>query len=123
MSIPSIIKPNILLYLKKKGLSEYEFYKRSGITRGALKNRSGMSESNILRFLDFEPEINLQWLFSGSGKMLKNTHDKVSITEDSSEYYNNMNGQGFSDISSNNKEFIQSDDSMAPTLLRGDKLF
>lgn len=67
----SQIKRNILLYLSKKGVSDYEFYKKSGITRGILSQNNGISEDNIARFLAYAPEVNPTWLLTGEGSMLR----------------------------------------------------
>lgn len=67
----SQIKQNILLYLRIKGVSEYRFYKESGITRGILQQPNGISEENISRFLDYANDINIEWLLTGRGEMLK----------------------------------------------------
>lgn len=76
----SQIKQNILLYLRVKGVSEYRFYKDSGITRGVLQQPNGISEENLSRFLDYAEDINSEWLLTGRGEMLKTN----CITDDSS---------------------------------------
>lgn len=67
----SPIKQNILLYLTRKGVTPYEFYKKSGVTRGILTQNNGINEDNLARFLAFAPDINLSWLLTGEGDMLK----------------------------------------------------
>ena len=74
----SPIKQKILLYLTKKGVSEYEFYKKSGITRGILAQNNGISEDNLARFLAYAPEVNEQWLLTGNGEMLKDDKREVA---------------------------------------------
>lgn len=68
----SPIKQNILLYLNKKGITPYEFYKKSGVTRGVLQQNTGISEDNIAKFLAFAPDINVKWLITGKGAMVEN---------------------------------------------------
>ncbi len=68
----SPIKQNILLYLASKKVTPYEFYKISGVTRGILQQANGISEDNIARFLAYAPDINIEWLITGKGDMLKN---------------------------------------------------
>ena len=70
----SQIKRNISLYLHKKGVSDYEFYKKSGITRGILSQSNGISEDNISRFLAYAPDVNVVWLLTGEGEMLRTEH-------------------------------------------------
>lgn len=67
----SPIKQKILLYLEKKGITQYEFYKNTGVTRGVLGQNNGISEENLSRFLAYYKDINLEWLFTGSGTMIK----------------------------------------------------
>lgn len=66
----SPIKQNILRYLAQKGVSAYEFYKESGVTRGILQQNNGISEDNIARFLAYAPDVNIEWLITGEGTML-----------------------------------------------------
>lgn len=68
----SQIKQNISLYLASKGVSDYEYYKKSGTTRGILGQNNGISEENIARFLAYAPDVNAEWLLTGTGSMLKN---------------------------------------------------
>lgn len=67
----SLVKQNISLYLAKKGVSDYEYYKQSGTTRGILGQNNGISEENIARFLAYAPDVNHEWLLTGHGSMLK----------------------------------------------------
>lgn len=70
----SQIKQNILLYLDNMKISEYKFYKESGITRGILRQNNGISEENIARFLAYAPDVDAHWLLTGKGEMLKTKH-------------------------------------------------
>lgn len=90
----SQIKQNILLYLSKKGISPYDFYKKSGVTRGVLSQNNGISEDNLARFLAYFPEVNANWLVSGTGSMVKTSNkqepeiipfDKGGIKQDVSD--------------------------------------
>lgn len=76
----SLIKRKILFYLDCKGISKYEFYKNSSISRSTLDKDSGMSEDNIAKFIAYEPNINLEWLFNSNNDlttngMLKNSYE------------------------------------------------
>lgn len=68
----SPIKQKILLYLDKKGITPYDFYKKSGVTRGVLGQNNGISEDNLTRFLAYASDVNVQWLMTGKGDMLCN---------------------------------------------------
>lgn len=74
----SQIKQNILFYLDKLGISQYEFYKNSGITRGILSQNNGISEENIARFLAYAEDINIEWLLTGKGEMFKNKYSQCN---------------------------------------------
>ncbi len=67
----SPIKQRILLFLAQKGITQYEFYKSTGVTRGVLAQNNGISEENISRFLAYFPDISIEWLMTGVGSMLK----------------------------------------------------
>lgn len=77
----SQIKQNILQYLRSKGISEYRFYKDSGVTRGVLQQPNGISEDNLSRFLAYASDVNSDWLLTGNGNMFK-THSIVASSED-----------------------------------------
>lgn len=76
----SPIKQNILLYLEKTGVSPYEFYKKSGVTRGILAQNNGISEDNIARFLAYAPEVSPEWLLTGKGRMLREEEESPEMT-------------------------------------------
>lgn len=81
----SPIKQNILLYLAQKGVSPYEFYKESGVTRGILQQNNGISEDNIARFLAYAPDVSVEWLITGRGEMLSTMQEKKQEKSDSEE--------------------------------------
>ena len=43
----SPIKQRMLLFLAEKGMTQYEFYKNTGVTRGVLAQNNGISEDII----------------------------------------------------------------------------
>lgn len=67
----SIIKKRILQYLEFKGISKYEFYQKTGVSNGVLSQKNGLSEDNIMKLLSYYRDININWLISGEGEMLK----------------------------------------------------
>lgn len=67
----SPIKERILQYLEYKGISEYAFYKESGVSRSTLKQGTGISEDNIAKFISYALDISPAWLIIGEGEMLK----------------------------------------------------
>ena len=67
----SIVKQNILQIIEIKGLTKYDFYKKTRITRGVLDQNNGMSEDNIARFLAYFTDIDANWLLTGEGSMYR----------------------------------------------------
>lgn len=67
----SIVKQNILQIIEIKGLTKYDFYKKTRITRGVLDQNNGMSEENIARFLAYFTDIDANWLLTGEGSMYR----------------------------------------------------
>lgn len=77
----SPIKERILQYIDYMNVSKYKFYKDSGITRGVLDKESGISEENISKFIAYAPDINLQWLLTGTGSMSKTKSEEKTNKE------------------------------------------
>lgn len=67
----SPIKARILYYLDYMAISRYSFYKETGITRGVLDQNNGISEENLMKFLDYAQDISPIWLLTGEGDMFK----------------------------------------------------
>lgn len=100
----SPIKQKILLYLTKKGISAYEFYKNSGVTRGVLSQNNGITEENIARFLAYAPDVRSEWLLTGEGAMLKDKNVPAKVSYDPSvgaPYYDVDFIGGFNEIFNN----------------------
>ena len=99
----SPIKQNILLYLAKKGVSLYKFYKDSGVTRGILQQNNAISEDNITRFLAYAPDVSVEWLITGRGEMLSTMQEKKQENSDLVEKipevsYNSAIGKPYYDV-------------------------
>lgn len=69
----SPIKKRILQAIDLKNITKYEFYKKSGITRGILDQNNGISEENIARLLEYMPDINANWLLTGKEPIFSNS--------------------------------------------------
>ena len=59
----SPIKRKILLFLSENGISQYDFYRKTGITRGILGQNNGISEDNMARFLAAYPQVSVELFF------------------------------------------------------------
>ncbi|MBS1535343.1 MAG: helix-turn-helix transcriptional regulator [Bacteroidetes bacterium] len=87
MQEKSIIKQNILRYLDFKGITPYKCYQETGITRGVLTQNNGMSEENTSKFLAYYTDVNIEWLLTGNGEMIKSTMN--FLRDPSASYFKN----------------------------------
>jgi len=81
----SSIKKRIIEYIDSKHLTEYEFCKKSGVTQGILKRKTGISEDNITKFIKYFPEVDVNWLITGNKKEIPQSikeHNKPSLLPD-----------------------------------------
>lgn len=74
----SPIKRKILTFLSEMGISQYDFYRKTGITRGILSQNNGISEENIARFLAVYPQVSAEWLLTGRGNMLREEAEQLA---------------------------------------------
>jgi transcriptional regulator with XRE-family HTH domain len=74
----SIFKARILEYLDSKGISKYECYQKTGMSRSVLSQPNGMTEDNVLKFLAVYKDINVEWFLTGVGSMLQKPNVKNS---------------------------------------------
>lgn len=81
----SVIKERIIQYIEYKGDNRAQFYKKSGVTNGILSQSNGVTEDTLMKFLNFYTDINLEWLFFGTGEKEKNSTPTIKIT-DANEY-------------------------------------
>lgn len=79
----SPIKQRMLLFLAEKGVTQYEFYKNTGVTRGVLAQNNGISENNISRFLAYFPDVSVEWLITGNGEMFDDVQKPMAKHSDS----------------------------------------
>lgn len=74
----SPIKRKILTFLSEMSISQYDFYRKTGITRGILSQNNGISEENIARFLAVYPQVSAEWLLTGRGNMLREEAEQLA---------------------------------------------
>ncbi len=68
----SSIKQRILLFVDSLNISKRKFYEKTGISRGTLESKTGITEDIMAKFIAKYPNINLQWLIKGEGEMVNN---------------------------------------------------
>lgn len=66
-----MIQERILQYLEYKGVSKYKFYQKTGLSNGFLDKNSSIGSEKCEIICSCYPDINLEWLITGKGKMLK----------------------------------------------------
>ena len=54
------------------GISKRDFYSKIGVSRGTLESGTGITEDVMAKFIATYSEININWLITGEGTMLKN---------------------------------------------------
>jgi len=61
----SIIKKRILEFLDSKGITKYKCYQETGMSRGVLGQKNGISEENLIKFLKKYPDADPKWITLG----------------------------------------------------------
>lgn len=80
------MKERILQFIEYKRLSKNKFYKETGLSNGILDKQGGVSSDSLEKIYYVYPEINLDWLLTGKGEMLKKeglvqqAHNNISST-------------------------------------------
>lgn len=64
-------KDRILEFLSNQKISKNKFYSETGIANGTLDKKSGVTGDTIRKIHTAYPKINLEWLISGQGDMIK----------------------------------------------------
>lgn len=65
------LKERILIFLKQENICKNQFYKKTGIANGTLDKKSGITGDSIAKINNAYPNLNLEWLISGKGSILK----------------------------------------------------
>lgn len=63
-------KERILQYIDAKGITQYAFSKKTGLSNGFLKAGSSLSVDNLLIISKVFSDLNLEWVICGEGNML-----------------------------------------------------
>lgn len=79
----SPIKQRILQFSATLGVSKRDFYSKIGVSRGTLESNTGITEDVMAKFIANYPDVDISWLITGEGDMLKSKHaeePKVEVT-------------------------------------------
>ena len=71
-------KERFIEYLKIKGIGQTSFEESAGLSRGAISQKSGFSANSIEKIAIACPDLNLDWLITGNGEMLKSEASTIS---------------------------------------------
>ncbi len=74
------INDRIKKYLEFKGLSQQKFYKQTGLSNGSLSSKN-MRADNIEIVVSTYGDLNLYWLITGKGSMLKEPEKEKTVQE------------------------------------------
>lgn len=100
-------KSNLLEYLRFKGIKKTEFYRTTGLSNGFLDKNQNISSDNIETIISNYTDIDLHWLITGKGEMLKDNSKSTSLPEVNFEYkgapYYNVDFIGGFDLVLNNQ--------------------
>lgn len=66
-----MIKKRIIQYLDLKGISKYKFYKLTDFSNGFLDKDGNIGSDKCEKIYYLFPDIDLNWLITGKGEMLK----------------------------------------------------
>lgn len=75
-------KERFIEYLKIKGVGQTSFEESSGLSRGAISQKSGFSANSIEKIAIACPDLNLEWLITGKGSMLKSDSSSIPVNND-----------------------------------------
>ncbi|MBK5721855.1 hypothetical protein JGH11_13325 [Dysgonomonas sp. Marseille-P4677] len=66
-------KERIIQFIEKEGISKNKFYTQTGISNGTLDKKSGITGDTIFKISKAYPDLNLEWLITGEGEMMKSS--------------------------------------------------
>lgn len=76
-------KERFIEYLKIKGIGQTFFEESSGLSRGSISQKSGFSANSIEKIAIACPDLNLEWLITGKGNILKESGDVIGSIQGS----------------------------------------
>lgn len=71
-----MIKDRIIKYLEYRGISKHEFTKKCNLVHTFFNKGEGFNVLLINNILKSYPDINIEWLFTGKGEMIKKNTEK-----------------------------------------------
>tara|TARA_R110002111_G_scaffold5920_9_gene27426 strand:+ start:2382 stop:3038 length:657 start_codon:yes stop_codon:yes gene_type:complete len=90
-----MIQQRIIQFIDYKGISKYKFYKKTGLSNGFLDKKGTIGADKCEIIYSYFPEINLEWLLTGKGSMLKINNQ---VNESPEEYSTVQKGVPYYDV-------------------------
>lgn len=97
------MKERILQFIDYKGFSKRKFYAETGLSNGILDKTSGLSVETLEKIYSVFPEINLEWLITGKGEMLKSSQN-ITIKDNLNSAIVSNNSGSIGNISVNDRK-------------------
>lgn len=75
------MRDRLKTYIRYKGITEYRFCKQAGVRPNFLNwGPPGVSTKSMHKIGQAFPDLNLQWVATGEGEMLKGDEDKILLS-------------------------------------------
>lgn len=75
------MRDRLRAYIRHKGISIYSFCKQAELARNfMLWETAGISAKSMQKIGQAYPDLNLQWVATGEGEMLKGDEDKIPLS-------------------------------------------
>jgi hypothetical protein len=81
----------IFQIIEYKGINKSVFYKSTGLSNGFLDKVKDIGVSKLEQILNAYPDINMEWLLTGKGEMLKSELPVVKTNETELDYLKKIN--------------------------------
>jgi len=89
-----VMKDRLILFLAHLGMGQTKFEEKVGLSRGFVNNiGESIKEKTIKKITDVYPELNVNWLKTGEGEMLK-SDQKIGSVSNSTVVGSNVSGNG-----------------------------
>lgn len=74
-------KKRLLEFLQYLGIGQTKFEEKTGLGRASVsKIKDGMSAPNLAKILKAYPELNIEWLLTGEGNMIKDDNPQMQYS-------------------------------------------
>lgn len=76
------MRDRLRAYIRHKGITEYRFCKQAGLSSNFLYwDAAGVSSKSLHKIGEAFPDLNLQWVATGQGEMLKGDEASIPLSK------------------------------------------